>query len=344
MSRKISRIGVGIAATALVFGATFAVAGSAFAAEPEPTPTPTPSDPPAQADPLIESTTTTFAAGNWGAGITATGSGFVGVPEGTKLTFLALSGPLDEGDGPQSDFESLATGGMSALADGPEAVLYGQTPVVADASGDFSVTNWVPENLATPLPAGNVAFMAVLLDEDGDLTTTADNITGVLGPELTITPFVPLAQSITITPICSSPEGAFTDGIDVVATGFGQGEAVTDSTGAADGSAVGDVANGTADLTGTYTGHFTLLTEGSDGTNSPIAAGNYNETVTGANGLVLTTSFTVGDCTVPAAVVTTPALANTGSGDAGILIGGSALLLLAGGALVVARRRTAAAK
>jgi LPXTG-motif cell wall-anchored protein len=37
-------------------------------------------------------------------------------------------------------------------------------------------------------------------------------------------------------------------------------------------------------------------------------------------------------------------LANTGSGDAGILIGGSAALLLAGAALVAVRRRAAAAK
>jgi LPXTG-motif cell wall-anchored protein len=333
MPRPVARIGIGLAATALIAVSFFGGAVAASADEPVLTPAPTGTAPlplplplplpdTLVATPVLESDTTTFAAGDWGDGITATGGGYIGLPDGSTLTIIAGSVAAD------------------GSAGGPE---YGEIAVTPDAAGTVSISNWIPENLATTLPAGFEGALFVILDQDGNPTTTDDRSV-LAGLELTITPFAPLPQSLTITPACSTIDGIATDGIHVKATGFGQFETLTESTVGPSGEF--DVAGDDSVTDGTGSVEYDLqLTSG-------VQDGEYTHNLLGqTSGVSLSTIFTVGDCTAPADTDATPVdtdaaptLANTGSSDSAILIGGSVLALLAGGALVIARRRTTAAK
>lgn len=238
-----------------------------------------------------------YAAGNWAEGITVTGDTY---PASTELTIQV--GDLD-GD------------------------LWGETAVTTDATGAFTLPNWIPADgpYAATSPVVIVSYLV-----DGDPVTAA-----IL--ELTITAFVPAAQTVTVTPTCSSVTAVNADGVTVVATGFNPKESVSESTTAPDGTPYADVNTLTANASGTVTASFTLL--------GTIQTGSYLETLAGENGLTLTGSFTVGECGVP--VVITPAvaaapaaLAATGAGEAGTIVLGGAFLLLAGTVLLVARRRS----
>jgi LPXTG-motif cell wall-anchored protein len=162
---------------------------------------------------------------------------------------------------------------------------------------------------------------------------------------ISVTAFVPNAQTVTVDPICLSGDAARDPGVMIGATGFGQFEegitySVVDAAGTPVPGAEGQTL--TADETGSLAPQPLTLYS----TAGNIPDGQYTITFVGS----VTTAgvFQVGPCDVPAApagvepaavVPAAPQLANTGSSDAGALVGGSALLLLVGAALVAARRR-----
>lgn len=251
-----------------------------------------------------------FAVGNWGDGITLTGEGFT--PD-TVITVGASVGNGSVGEG------------------------WGETTTTSDASGAIALTGWIPQNLPGEVPTGWTAQISAFDAADPEATPAF--------AELVIGPFVPLPAALTITPTCLTSESAQTEGegLTVVGTGFLSAEQVLDSTTGPDGQQFGTTDTLTADLSGTVSLSYTLSI--SSGT---LPAGTYTEYMVGQeSGVSISATFTIGDCSapaeVPAAAAAAPQLANTGSGDAGLLAGGAAALLLAG-AVLVARRRAVAAK
>ncbi|WP_374947937.1 LPXTG cell wall anchor domain-containing protein [Agreia sp.] len=257
---------------------------------------------------------TAFQSGaGWGAGIQVTGNDF---PATTEVTIFA------------------------GIDNGSSGETWGETTVTTDEAGAFTTT-FVPEagpyDVAEDETASVVASYEVE-GGDGEVPFVLSNVV-----ELQIAAFVPAAQNVTVDPVCLSGDAVRDPGVLVGATGFGQFEegitySVTD--------AAGNVIPGdddeplTADETGSFEPQYLQLFS----TAGNIPDGSYTITFVGS----VTTAgvFAVGPCdvpVVPAAVSAAPQLANTGSSDAGILVGGSALLLLVGATLVVARRRQNAA-
>ena len=231
----------------------------------------------------------------------------------------------------------------AGVGNGQSGDTWGTTTVTTNEAGEFSTT-FVPEFGPYDVPEGSTASVGASYEDAETGEFVGSNIV-----ELQIAAFVPAAQTVVIDPICLSGVDAQTTGVNVSATGFGQFEegvvyTLTDSNGAQIGAAepVG------IDETGSVAGTLTLQTTIDGVPSGPIADGVYTITFTGS----VTTAglVTIGNCDVPVAPVApaevvpaAPQLANTGSSDAGILVGGSALLLLVGAALMVARRRQNAA-
>lgn len=256
---------------------------------------------------------TSFQSGaGWGAGLQITGAGF---PASTPVTIHVGAVTADTGDD------------------------WGQTAVTTDASGAF-ITTFVPEIGPFDLAADEQAIvLAEYVDAESDATVFSNLV------QLQIAAFVPNAQTVTVDPICLSGDAARDPGVMIGATGFGQFEAgitfsVVDAAGTAVQGAEGQTL--TADATGSLPPKALTLYS----TAGNISDGQYTITFVGS----VTTAgvFQVGPCEVPATpaavapaavVPASPQLANTGSSDAGALVGGSALLLLVGAALLVARRR-----
>lgn len=212
--------------------------------------------------------------------------------------------------------------------------------ITIDETGTYSVTffNNEEENDFIDFPVlGDTPFALILNNSN-------DEVAPIFLP-IAVTAFVPAAQNVVIDPICLTGDAVREPGVSVYATGFGQGEVVTYTVTDAAGNVVpGDGDTVTADETGSVGPAFLTLFS-SEGN---IPDGVYTVTFTGS----VTTAglVTIGVCIVPVdftvgapAVVAAPQLANTGSSDAGILVGGSALLLLVGAVLVAVRRRQNAA-
>ena len=210
--------------------------------------------------------------------------------------------------------------------------------VEVGADGTYTVTFfWNEEqNDFTRLPqVGDTPFAYI------QNVTGGSEVEDVFLP-IAVTAFVPAAQNVIVDPICLSGDAVRDPGVTVFATGFGQGEEVTYVVTDAAGNVVpGDDEPITADETGSVgPAPLTLFS-----TAGNIPDGVY--TITFSTPTVTTAGLvTIGNCDVPVVPVVpaevvpaAPQLANTGSSDAGILVGGSALLLLVGAALVVARRR-----
>jgi len=306
MSRSIlSRLGAGVVATALVAGGSLLVAGPAFAANDVVNP-----------NSVVENT--------WGAdgSVTVSGQGTAG----DELTVdIVDSGNI--GTVTKSYLSASAVTETTVQADGSYTITFS----LGDATtSDFS---------AFPL-LGETPFAAIV-----DNTTEAAPI--FLPIEVTAFAVDP-NPTTTIVPTCLTGAQAQTDGIEFASTGFAQYEDnVTYSVKDAGGTVVGN-STVAVDGTGTARDAIRVFTTVNGVETGPIADGVYSITVT--NGTVGSFAFvTVGNCdapvapAAPAAVPAAPQLANTGSSDAGILVGGSALLLLVGAALVVARRRQNAA-
>ncbi|MDN4642069.1 LPXTG cell wall anchor domain-containing protein [Agreia sp. PsM10] len=210
--------------------------------------------------------------------------------------------------------------------------------VEVGADGTYTVTFfWNEEqNDFTRLPqVGDTPFAYI------QNVTEGSEVEDIFLP-IAVTAFVPAAQNVVVDPICLSGDAVRDPGVTVFATGFGQGEEVTYVVTDAAGNVVpGDDEPITADETGSV-GPAPLSLFSSAGN---IPDGVYTITFSSATVAATAGLITVGNCEVPvapvepAAVAAAPQLANTGSSDAGILVGGSALLLLVGAALVVARRR-----
>jgi LPXTG-motif cell wall-anchored protein len=305
MSRTIlSRLGAGVIATALVAGGSFLAASPALAAGDAVNP-----------NTVVENT--------WGTngGLTITG------------TVAA------EGDGVQVD---IVNGNTDAAVSYLKATTDKET--VAGVGGAYSKTfSWTPDaNDFDFTPSlGETVFARII-----DTTGTA---AAVFVP-IEVTAFAPAAAATTIVPSCIGADAAASVGVTATGTGFGQFEegilvSITD----ANGVNFGTNENFDADETGSVTVTSKLFTN-----LGLIADGNYTIAFSSVvTGLVTSNTFKVGACDSAPAVVTPPApaavapaapqLANTGSSDAGVLVGGSALLLLVGAALVVARRRQNAA-
>jgi LPXTG-motif cell wall-anchored protein len=252
----------------------------------------------------------TYTAGSWGEGVSFTGANYL--PGATVEVGVGVSN---------------GTSGDS----------YGSIDVVANEAGLISGV-LTSDDLApsTTLQPGFTASAFSSYEIEGEFF-------GAAAP-IELLPFVPAAQNVIIDPICLSGDAVRDPGVSVFATGFGQFEVVTYTVTDAAGTVVpGDGNTVTADETGSVgPAPLTLFS-----TAGNIPDGVYTITFSGS----VTTAglVTIGGCDVPvvpaapAAVAAAPQLANTGSSDAGILVGGSALLLLVGAALVVARRRTNAA-
>jgi LPXTG-motif cell wall-anchored protein len=308
MSRTIlSRLGAGVVATALVAGGSLLVAAPASAANDVVTP-----------NSVVENT--------WGTegGLTVSGTGTPG-----DDLLVDITG-TDE-----APFTYFATEDkeVEVAADGTYTVTFAYTEEV----NDFTST---PE-------LGDTPFARIVNVTEGS------EVEDVFLP-IAVTAFVANDFTTFIDPICLSGVEAQTTGVTVSATGFGQFEegvvyTLTDSAG----TQIGDAEPVAIDETGSIAGTLTLATTINGVPTGPIADGVYTITFTGS----VTTAglVTIGNCdapvapvvpaapAAPAAVAAAPQLANTGSSDAGILVGGSALLMLVGAALVVARRRQNAA-
>ena len=298
-----ARIGATLATAALVAGGVL-FSSTAASAQAEP-PVPT-----------LTSSTTTFAAGNWAAGITAEVTGF---PANTLVT--------------------VSVGVGSRTAQSGEG--WGETTLTTDANGAGTVTGWIPT--AGPTEFDPATEISLITAYSGDLEVP-ESVIFVQGPELTITPFVANAPSMTITPICISPEAVSTDGYQVDATGFNPFESVSDSVVGPDGVQIGETATLTADASGTVSGKFSLSYT-VNGVPTAVPAGIYTEYLSSAY-LPLEASFTVGDCATPAAApeVAAPQLANTGSELTTTFAGAGAILALGAIALFMVRRRQVAAE
>jgi len=296
----LSRLGAGTVAAAVIVGGSLLAAAPASAADPN----------------TITVANTAFQSGaGWGDGLAVTGVTF---PATTEVTLTAGVGNGSSGDS------------------------WGETTVTTDGDGGFATT-FVPEFGPYDVPDGSTAFVdASYVDPDTGETIFSNLV------ELQIAAFVAAPASTTIVPSCLGADAAASAGVVASGTGFGQFEegvlvSVTDAAGVN----FGDLQQYDADSTGTVTVSSQLFTS-----LGLIPDGNYtiafSSTVTG---LVTSGTFKVGDCTVPATVVasgpTEPVaaapsaavLANTGSSDAGVLVGGSAALLIAGAALLMALRR-----
>jgi LPXTG-motif cell wall-anchored protein len=246
----------------------------------------------------------TYTAGSWGEGVSFTGANYV--PGATVEVGVAV------GNGVSGD-------------------TYGSIEVVATDGGLISGV-LTSDDLApsTTLQDGFTASAYSSYEIEGEFF-------GAAAP-IEILPFVPAAQNVIIDPICLTGDAVRETGVSVFATGFGQFEEITYAVTDAAGNVVpGDDSALTTDETGSVgPAPLTLFS-----TAGNIPDGVYTITFTGS----VTTAglITIGNCEVPVVpaevVPAAPQLANTGSSDAGILVGGSALLLLVGAALVVARRR-----
>ena len=251
---------------------------------------------------------------------------------------LTVSGTGVVGDDLVVDITTGNTAPFTYFASQPKNVEVG-------ADGTYSVTFSYTQELndfaATP-ELGDTPFAYI------QNVTEGSEVADVFLP-IAVTAFVPAPFTTNIDPICLSGVEAQTTGVNVSATGFGQFEEgvvyrLTDSNGAQ----IGADEPVDIDETGSIAGSLTLQTTIDGVPSGPIADGVYTITFIGS----VTTAglVTIGNCDVPVAPVApaevvpaAPQLANTGSSDAGILVGGSALLLLVGAALMVARRRQNAA-
>ena len=261
---------------------------------------------------------TTFTEGSWGAGLSGSASGFTPNVEVTIHVWKILE------DGSQMSY-------------GPEEHL------VSDENGNITFSGYVP---AEPPVAGLVSWFDAVYAGTGSIEMDRGTV------ELTILPaFVAAEPSIAVTPTCSTPDQITSDGVVVTATGFAQGEAVTDSLVGPDGFVYEDDFR-TADETGSVEFSYTL-------TGTDIPQGTYTETLTGEFGLVLTKTFIVGSCEAVVPPVETPVveapvvvpvgtsvsgqtLAATGATSSEPLLAGTALLLLVGLSVFLhARRQTA---
>jgi LPXTG-motif cell wall-anchored protein len=254
---------------------------------------------------------TTYTAGSWGDGVSFTGENYL---PGATVEVTVGAG---------NDVSGEAYGSIEVVAT-PEGLI----------SGVLTSDDLAP---STTLPEGFTASVSSNYEIE-------DEFFGAV-VEIEILPFVAAAQNVIVDPICLSGDAVRETGVSVFATGFGQFEEITYSVVDANGTVVpGDDSTLTTDETGSVgPAPLTLFS-----TAGNIPDGSYTITFVGS----VTTAgvFAVGPCdapvvpAVPAAVVpAAPQLANTGSSDAGILVGGSALLMLVGAALVVARRRQNAA-
>jgi LPXTG-motif cell wall-anchored protein len=310
MSRSIlSRLGAGVIATALVAGGSFLAASPALAAGDVVTPN-------------------TVISGTWGTdgGLTVSG---VAAAEGDVLRVNVINNNTGA-PGTLTYLNDAAVTTATAGAGGAYSIRFAYSDIQGQPN-DFD---------ALPQP-GDTPYVVVL-------NTTNTTVAPIFLP-ITVTPFAAKAQSVTILPSCIGADAVKSNGVNIGATGFGQREAgIRFSVVASDGTALPGAEDVvlTADATGS------ILLEGlklfSDAPDGLVSDGVY--TVTFAGSVIPSAKFTVGACatptTPPAPAAVTPAaptLANTGSSDAGILVGGSALLLLVGAALVVARRRQNAA-
>jgi len=257
---------------------------------------------------------TSFQSGaGWGEGLTVAGTSF---PLETEVTIQVGVSNGTSGDG------------------------WGSTTVTTDGTGAFNTT-FVPEFGPVDVSEGFTAsVVASYLDPNPEAEEGARIFSNAV--PLQIADFVPAAQNVVIDPICLSGDAVRDPGVTVFATGFGQFEEVSYVVTDAAGNVVpGDDEPITADETGSV-GPAPLSLFSSAGN---IPDGVYTITFSSATVAATAGLITVGNCDVPvapvepAAVAAAPQLANTGSSDAGILVGGSALLLLVGAALVVARRR-----
>jgi LPXTG-motif cell wall-anchored protein len=306
MSRTIlSRLGAGVIAAALVAGGSLLVAAPASAANDVVTP-----------NSVVENT--------WGTEgvVTITGTG----TPGDELEFDIVDSNVIA-DVTKSYLSASAVIDAVVAADGTYSISFslGDTPETSDFS-------------SFPL-LGETVFAALV------------NVTQETEPvflPIEVTAFAPAAQNVIVDPICLSGDAVRETGVSVFATGFGQFEDITYSVTDAAGNVVpGDDNTLTTDETGSV-GPAPLTLSSTAGN---IPDGSYTITFVGS----VTTAgvFAVGPCEAPVAPVVpvapaavapaAPQLANTGSSDAGILVGGSALLMLVGAALVVARRRQNAA-
>jgi LPXTG-motif cell wall-anchored protein len=299
----ISRLGAGLVAATLVVGGSLLAATPASAAG---------------GDETLVLANTTYTAGNWGEGISFTGENYT---PGATVSVVVFRG---------EDAAEIETS-------------YAKQDVVADATGTIS-GSFAPTAIRpmAELPEGSHAGVAAVYADGGAVTF------------LTILPFVPNAQTVTVDPICLSGDAARDPGVMIGATGFGQFEegitySVVDAAGTPVQGAEGRTL--TADETGSLPAQPLTLYS----TAGNIPDGQYTITFVGS----VTTAgvFQVGPCDAPAApgtvepaavepvaaVSAAPQLANTGTSDAGMVVGGSALLLLLGAALVAVRRRTAVA-
>ena len=309
MSRSIlSRLGAGLVATALVAGGSLLVAGPASAANDVVTP-----------NSVVEN--------SWGHEGTVTVSG-----QGTPGDTLSVN--LLNGNTPETATESyLSTTAVTETVVGPDGTY--------TISFSFPESETDPSDFAATPALGETPYAFI-----ANQTTEAAPIF----LPIEVTAFVLAPFTTTIDPICLSGVDAATTGVNVSATGFGQYEEgvvyrLTDSNGAQIGA---DEPVDNIDETGSVAGSLILQTTIDGVPSGPIADGVYTITFIGS----VTTAglVTIGNCDVPVAPVApaevvpaAPQLANTGSSDAGILVGGSALLLLVGAALMVARRRQNAA-
>jgi LPXTG-motif cell wall-anchored protein len=261
------------------------------------------------------------------------------VVENTWGTGLTVSGVATEGD-------IINVFIIEGNVISPETVSYlnedAETQTVAGPGGVYSITfaysevEGEPNDFAATPELGDTPYALI--------GNSAVEVAPIFVP-IAVSEFTPAAQNVIVDPICLSGDAVRETGVSVFATGFGQGEEITYAVTDAAGTVVpGDDNTLVTDGTGSV-GPAPLTLFSSAGN---IPDGSYTITFTGS----VTTAgvFAVGPCdapvvpVVPAAVVpAAPQLANTGSSDAGILVGGSALLLLVGAALVVARRRTNAA-
>jgi LPXTG-motif cell wall-anchored protein len=296
-----SRLGAAVVATALVAGGSLLAAAPASAADDIVTPSS-----------VVENT--------WGPEGSITVSG-----TGTPGDSLVVS-VLDSND---------PTVAKSYLAN--SAV--GEATVLED--GTYSITFSLSDDPATSdfwrAPALEDTVFAAVVNQTSDVAP-------IFLP-IEVTEFVPNPFSTSIDPICLSGTDAETVGVAVTATGFDQLEqGVTYTLTDAAGTQIGDADPVQVDITGTTGGRLTLGSTIDGVPSGPIADGVYTITF---HGSVTTAGLvTIGGCepieaaAVPTAVApATPQLANTGSADAGTLVGGSAFLLLVGAGLVAARRR-----
>jgi LPXTG-motif cell wall-anchored protein len=309
MSRTIlSRLGAGVVATALVAGGSLLVAAPASAVNDVVTP-----------NSVVENT--------WGADGGVTVSGVFGAEGDTVTVDIVDSNVLSPATLSYLDDDAVTT--TTAGAGGAYSITFAYSDIVGEPN-DFAAT-----------PALGETPYALVFNLESDAAP-------VLLP-ITVAAFAPATADTTIVPACIGADAAASVGVSATGTGFGQYEegvlvSVTD----ANGVNFGTNETFDADSTGSITVTSKLSTN-----LGLIPDGNYTIAFSSvATGLVTSDTFKVGDCTVPtpvapvvpaAVVPAAPQLANTGSSDAGILVGGSALLLLVGAALVVARRRQNAA-